>query len=96
MTQPHLVNNFLNTNTVTVIYGATNNVLKTINVGDIPNEIIYNPSNKAMYVVNFGSDDVSVINSATNTVIKTINVGDGPEHLEYNPNGYIYVVEAGT
>ncbi len=60
--------------------------------------LIYNPSNKAIYVANYGSQDISLISSATNNVIKTINVGSGigtgPQFLEYNPsNGYIYAVK---
>ena len=50
---------------VSVISSATNTVIKTINVGDFPRDLKYNPSNKYIYVANFGSDDVSVINSST-------------------------------
>ena len=67
-------------------------VLKTIDVGNGPLDIEYNPFIKYIYVANGLSDDVPVINSATNKVIKTIDVGDYPTALQYNPfNKYIYV-----
>jgi YVTN family beta-propeller protein len=67
-------------------------VIKTIDVGDTPWNVEYNPSNKAIYVGNSESNHVSVINSFTNTVIKTIDVSNNPSVLMYNPsNGYIYV-----
>ena len=67
-------------------------VIKTIDVGNGPLDIEYNPFNKYIYVANGLSDDISVINSATNKVIKSIDVGDFPLALQYNPsNKYVYV-----
>ena len=61
-------------------------------MGNDPNDLEYNPSNKYVYVANLDSHDVSVINGNTNAVINTIDVGDYPHDLEYNPsNGFIYV-----
>ena len=56
-------------------------VIKTIDVGNGPLDIEYNPFNKYIYVANGLSDDVSVIDGATNKIIKTIDVGDKPRRL---------------
>ena len=69
-----------------MINSATNKIIKTIDVGDFPDDLEYNPNNKRMYVSNGLSGDVSVISSSTNTVIKTIDVGTNPQDIEYNPN----------
>jgi len=80
--------------TVSVINGATNKVIATIPVGIWPEGIAYDPSNGYIYVANEGSNTVSVINGATNKVIATIPVGAGPEGIAYDPsNGYIYVTD---
>ena len=64
----------------------------TINVGESPQNMKYNPSNGNIYVSNSDSGDISVIDSDTNKVIHTIDAGDSPQGLEYNPsNGNIYV-----
>jgi YVTN family beta-propeller protein len=68
-------------------------VIQTIDVGDLPRYIIFNPHNDDIYVSNQDSNDVSVIDSDTNTVIDTIAVGDGPRDILYNPNNsYVYIV----
>ena len=46
-------------------------VIKTIDVGNGPLDIEYNPFNKYIYVANFNSDDVSVIGT-------TIIIGPAP------------------
>ena len=68
------------------------NVISTVDVGQRPSALAFNPSNDKIYVANILSDDVSVIESSTNTVISTVEVGDGPSALAFNPsNDKIYV-----
>jgi YVTN family beta-propeller protein len=71
-------------------------VIKTISgVGVYPFYIAFNPTNKDMYVTNYGSNTVSVVDSSTNTVIGTISVGIGnnPYGIAFNPtNNDMYVV----
>ena len=56
----------------------------TINVGESPQNMKYNPSNGNIYVSNSDSGDISVIDSDTNKVIHTIDAGDNPQNLKYN------------
>ena len=50
-------------------------VIKTIEVGNLPIAVVFNPINNDVYVVNTNSDTISVIDSTTNEVIKTIPLG---------------------
>ena len=71
---------------------ASNTVISTVDVGERPSALAFNPSNNNIYVTNLVSDDVSVIESSSNTVISTVDVGDGPSALAFNPsNNNIYV-----
>ncbi len=45
---------------VYVINSATNKIIKTIDVGDFPDDLEYNPNNKRMYVSNGLSGDVTL------------------------------------
>jgi YVTN family beta-propeller protein len=73
--------------TITVIDGASNNVIATIPVGADAYVLAVNSVTNTIYVANYcGSDiscnsysgTVSVINGANNTVTTTVNVGAGP------------------
>ena len=87
----YVVNN--EEDTVSVIDSSTNKVVKTISIGDGPNDIEYNPFNHNMYVPNISENTVSVIDSTTNKVIDTVDVGHAPTVSEYNPfNNNVYVV----
>jgi YVTN family beta-propeller protein len=69
-------------------------LIATLEVGQTPLGIQYNPSNDDIYVGNRDSDSVSVIDSSTNTVIDTIQVGDSPRDYSpiFNPsNNDMYV-----
>ena len=81
-----------NSNTVSVINGATNNVIANISVGLNPVGVAFDSSNGYVYVTNFYSGSVSVINGATNTVIANISVGTEPHAVAFDSsNGYVYV-----
>ena len=71
---------------------ASNTVISTVDVGERPSALAFNPSNNNIYVANTNSNNVSVIESSSNTVISTVDVGDGPSALAFNPsNNNIYV-----
>ncbi|MDC8011030.1 beta-propeller fold lactonase family protein [Tahibacter soli] len=74
-------------NSVSVIDTATNSVVATIPVGNLPSAVAVRPDGARAYVANFGSDNVSVIDTATNTVTTTIAVGNGPRGVAFRPVG---------
>jgi YVTN family beta-propeller protein len=80
----YLANN--GSDTVSVIDGKTNSVVKNIMVGTGPSYVSVNPNTDMVYVTNFDSDTVSVIDGKTNAIIKTITVGKGLEDIAINPN----------
>ena len=49
-------------NTVSVIDGTDNKIIKNITVGKLPTKIAINPKNNEVYVANRGDNTVSVIN----------------------------------
>ncbi|MCK6693836.1 MAG: beta-propeller fold lactonase family protein, partial [Thermoanaerobaculia bacterium] len=72
---------------VSVINTATNTVVATIPVGDVPRGVSVSPDGTRVYVANEFSDNVSVIDATTNTVIATIPVGNGPFGICVSPDG---------
>jgi YVTN family beta-propeller protein len=70
-------------NTVSII--ERENVINTIQVGNMPYAIAYNPDNNCMYVANYYSESVSVIDSTSNSVRSTVQVGIKPHVIAYNP-----------
>lgn len=70
-------------NTVSII--ERENVINTIQVGDMPYAIAYNPDDNNMYVANYYSESVSVIDSTSNSVRSTVQVGIKPYVIAYNP-----------
>jgi YVTN family beta-propeller protein len=80
------------TNTVQVIDGATNSVIKTTGVGAAPTGVGVNPRTNTIYVANRDLTTVSVIDGATNTVTATVGVGSSPIAVGANPStNRIYV-----
>ena len=71
---------------------TSNTVISTVDVGERPSALAFNPSNNNIYVANTNSNNVSVIESSSNTVISTVDVGERPSALAFNPsNNNIYV-----
>src|SRR5712671_3141612 len=69
----------MGSNSVSVINTATNTVIATIPVGNLPFAVAVSPDGRKVYVTddtsNLHSDTMSVIDTATNTVTATIPVG---------------------
>ncbi len=83
----------LNSNIVTVINTANNNVAATVPVGSGPQGVAVSPDGTRVYVtnINYGSTgSVSIIDSATNTVKATVTIG-----YKYSPCG-VAVTPDGT
>lgn len=88
-----------NSNNISVIDAATNEVIDTISTGYIPGELCYNPINDKLYCKDGTTPDVLdrvlVINPRTNEIIKTIQIGWGAGEMVYNPmNNKIYTANA--
>ncbi|MDF0682220.1 MAG: hypothetical protein P0116_14770, partial [Candidatus Nitrosocosmicus sp.] len=84
-------------NSISVIDSSTNIVVATVNVGNSPRALEFNPSNNNIYVTNFGLIEISVIDSSTNSVVETVGVRFGSIYLEFNPsNNNIYVANQGS
>ena len=69
--------------TVSVINTATNTVVTTVPVGDVPLGVRVSPDGTLAYVTNLVDGTVSVISTATNTVTATIPVGNGPAQIAF-------------
>jgi YVTN family beta-propeller protein len=73
----YVTNTSTSSNSVSVIDLATNQIIKTIPVGNQPRGISYHPGTHRAYAVNtYGSRSVSVIDTISDTVIETISLGD--------------------
>ncbi len=82
--------------TVTVIDGATNNIITTLNTGYRPNAFCYNPTNNKIYCINLISGTVSVINSEFDTIITTLAFIGGPSAMCYNNiNNIVFCADSG-
>jgi len=83
-------------NSVYVINGYTNQLIKTIPVGLNPDGIAVNPNTNMIYVANSAANTISVIDGTTESVVHTVQVrGDNPRGIAINPNtNLIYVANA--
>jgi YVTN family beta-propeller protein len=75
-----------NSNYVTVLDVATNQVVKTLIVGQSPEAVAVAPNGGAVYVGNYLGDTLSIIDTSTQTVSGTIAVGDGPRGVAVSPD----------
>ena len=79
---------------VSVIDIATYKVLKTIQVGILPDNILV--VGTKILVANANANTISVINTEFDTVENTIKVGDRPNSLVQDASGNIWVLCGGT
>ena len=84
-------------NNVSVIDTATNIVVATVAVGDLPVGIAVTPDGSHVYVANSLPNSVSVIDTATNTVVASVSVGGQPTGVAVTPDGkHTYVTDLGS
>lgn len=74
-------------NTVSVISGSNDSLVKKIKVGSEPISAMYDLKDNDIYVANYASNSISVISGKTNDVIATLKVGSNPGSY---PNSMIY------
>jgi YVTN family beta-propeller protein len=86
-------------NTASVIKIASNTVVATIEVGDVPGEVAITPDGTFAYVPIIPTQPgaVSVIETASNTVVGTVGVGLTPIYVAITPDGSLaYVANVGS
>jgi YVTN family beta-propeller protein/VCBS repeat-containing protein len=84
-------------NTITAIDAATNNVIATVPVGRAPSQLAVSPDGSVLYVTNSGSNTLSAISTASGATIATVAVGSAPQGITVNPiNGRIYVANSAS
>ena len=72
---------------VYVINTHTNKEVRSIRVGRYPDFALVNPSNKEIYVINHGSNNISVISPLSFKIVKTLNVVSSPSSIVFSQNG---------
>jgi DNA-binding beta-propeller fold protein YncE len=78
-------------NQVLVFDLKNNQVTETLQGGQNPDSILYDPASKMVFVFNGRSKDVSVIDPAKAEIIKTLPLGDKPEFSRADGKGTIFV-----
>ena len=82
--------------TVTLIDGATDNVVASAKAGSYPQARTVNPATNKIYVANNYAHSVTVIDGATHTAT-TVRVGQGPRGMAANPaTNKIYTANYGS
>jgi len=85
----------MHSSTVSVIDTNTNQVVTTIPVGNLPRDVVINPSGTRAYVANSVSGTVSVIDTNTNHVMATVPIGKYLSSIAVSPNGkLVYVTDS--
>jgi hypothetical protein len=85
-----------------LINSSSNEVIKNITgVGKNPSDIVYNPDNKLLYIINhlytfkfsvFAY--VTLINPINGDIIEKVLIGDNPKHILYNPSDHkLYITK---
>jgi len=70
--------------TVSVIDGATNTVLRTVKVGHYPNGVAVNPRTNTIYVANLTGGSLSIVDGIKLTT-STLRLGSYPAKVAVNP-----------
>ena len=70
---------------MTVIDGASNQVIATVGAGTWPWALCYNPRDSKVYCANDNSANVTVIDCASNQAIATVAADSWPYALCYDP-----------
>jgi YVTN family beta-propeller protein len=79
-------------NSISVIDGTSDKVVKTIDIDYSPFGMAFNPNTNKLYVANTEGGTVSVIDGISNKVVKTVITGGSPTNIAINPKtNMIYV-----
>ncbi len=78
-------------NTVTEFDLKTLHAIRTIQVGQRPDAILYDPASDRVFTFNGGSSDATAIDAATGTVAGTVSLAGRPEFPQTDGNGKMFV-----
>ena len=78
-------------NTVSVFDLKTLKTTKTVNVGQGPDAILYDPATKRVFTFNGHGGDATAIDAEKETVVGTIPLGGKPEFAQTDDKGTIFV-----
>jgi YVTN family beta-propeller protein len=79
------------TNTAAIFDIKTQKIIGTVNTGNNPDVILYDPASKKIFTFNGRSNDATVIDPAAGVVVSTIALGGKPEFAAADGTGKIYV-----
>jgi YVTN family beta-propeller protein len=71
---------------------GTNTVVKTIAVGNLPEQLLV--ANGKLFVTNSGDNTITIINLSTETVENTIAVGNNPGYITQDKNENLWVLSS--
>ena len=77
--------------TVTVFDLKTLKTIGTVNTGEVPDAILYDPSSKRIFTFNARGQDSTAIDAASSTVVGSIPLGGKPEFAVADGRGHAYV-----
>jgi hypothetical protein len=70
--------------------------IKTIKVGGIPDESIFDPFNQRVWIFSHRQPSATILNSKDGSVVGTLDVGGAPEQAVTDGKGHIYVEQEDT
>jgi YVTN family beta-propeller protein len=76
--------------------GSSSAMVKTINVGDYPYEMVLDPNLDRLYVLNFYDKNVGVVDLGTSSMVHTLALPNSPGGLAISKDGNYLFVPTGT
>jgi len=84
------------TNSLLVVDGLTNTVVRTVANIPSPNQVAFNPANQRLYITNRNQNTVTVLDGNSYALLATIPVSRMPYGVAVNPsNDHVYVAAFG-
>lgn len=77
---------------VAVIDTATDRVVATINVGNVPHQVVISDRLGKLVASNTRDNTISIVDLGTLTTQTTLTLGTEPEHMALSPNGGVLAV----
>jgi YVTN family beta-propeller protein len=84
------IGNSSNYNVNSILYminATTGSVGRVATLGLISQIIGINPTNKFMYIINYGSNSISIVNTSINLIENSVSLPSGSSQMEFSPDG---------